>query len=64
LSVTVTDKQGGNVIGSLSPPPVLDAWAAWKVPLPRREMEVEIVADDQGSGWGQWMAVGMPFGLK
>jgi len=64
LSIVVIDSRSGNTVAQLSPPPVLMKWRAWKVLLPRHDMRLEIVAQDQGAEWGEWMAVGMPHRLK
>ena len=38
-------------------------WIAWRVELPvdAADAHLELVAEDSGSGWGQWMAVGLPY---
>ena len=64
LSIVVIDSRSGNTVAQLSPPPVLVKWRAWKVLLPRYDMRLEIVAQDQGTEWGEWLAVGMPQRLK
>lgn len=64
LSVVVVDASNGAILAELSPPPILTMWRAWKIPLPHRDMLLAVVARDQGSRWGEWLAVGMPYALK
>ena len=53
---------------SMSPedfaPPAVAKWDAWKIALPRHDMRLEIIAQDQGQQSGEWLAVGMPRYLK
>jgi hypothetical protein len=61
LSITLTDHRSGRVIARLSPPPMLAAWKLWKVDLPHaNKTSFDLVASDQGEGWGEWLAVGTP----
>ena len=35
-------------------------WKFWQIPLDPRVAQVRVVADDNGAGWGQWIAVASP----
>jgi hypothetical protein len=65
LSIVVRDAASKEVLSEMDPPPIRMAWWAWHPDLPTgREMDVEVVAEDKGSGWGQWLALGWPHALK
>jgi hypothetical protein len=64
LSITVIDSQSGATVARLSPPPVFAKWRAWKISLPKHNMRLEIIAQDQGMEWGEWLAVGMLRAIK
>jgi hypothetical protein len=51
------DSGSGNAVAELSPPPVPVKWRAWKILLPKHDMQLEIIAQDQGAEWGEWLAV-------
>jgi hypothetical protein len=60
LSIIVKDHATGAELVRMNPP-VLLRWKLWRVDLPKdRKVALDIVASDQGSGLGQWMAVGIP----
>jgi len=44
--------------------PVHTAWWVWNIALPEPDLSVEIVAEDAGTGYGQWMAVGPAYALR
>ena len=61
LSVVVRDAVNKQVLAQLDPPPARTTWWAWRPELPKgHELTIEIDAEDQGPGWGQWLAVGWP----
>jgi len=61
LSILIRDAATGQLVTSLMPPPMREKWWAWRPELPAgQEMNVEIEIRDDGSGWGQWLAVGWP----
>lgn len=66
LEVTITDAASGQILGILRPPPVRTKWWAWKVFLPDVPggSTILINAEDHGTGWGQWQAIGVPHLLK
>jgi hypothetical protein len=65
LSLTVLNHRTGEPIVRLSPPPVMGAWHLLRIDLsgPRPD-EIDVIARDEGSGWGQWLAIGSPVTLK
>jgi len=65
LSVVVRDADSKEIYAQLDPPPIRVVWWAWRPELPLdRELNIEIVAEDKGSGWGQWLALGSPHILR
>jgi hypothetical protein len=65
LSIMVRDTVSKEVLAQMAPPPVRGAWWAWYPDLPAgREIAVEVLAEDKGSGWGQWLALGWPHALR
>jgi hypothetical protein len=66
LEVKIVDVASGEILALLSPPPLHIKWWAWKVVLPenRPDMKIIVVARDDGGGWGQWQAIGVPHLLK
>ena len=65
LSILVRDAGNGQVLAKMAPPPKRVNWWAWHPDLPQdRELNVEIVAEDRGSAWGQWIAVAWPHVFK
>jgi hypothetical protein len=61
LSISVKDHGTGAELAHMEPPPVLEKWRLWQVDLPKdRRLALDIVASDQGSGYGQWLAIGVP----
>jgi hypothetical protein len=65
LSLVVRDAVSKQVWSQLAPPAIHQTWWAWRPDLPTgREMDVEIFAEDQGAGWGQWLALGWPHAIR
>ena len=60
LSLIVRDAATKEVLAQMNPPPVHLLWSAWRPELPPGKITVEVVAEDKGSGWGQWLALGWP----
>jgi hypothetical protein len=55
------DTKTGKQIASLSPALMHTDWSMWNVAMPQDSMStVEIIAEDAGAGWGQWLAIGVP----
>lgn len=64
LSLSVIDHSTGLFVGRMNPPPVLPKWVAWQVNLAGLSSgQIDIVAKDEGAGWGQWLGVGFPLTL-
>ena len=65
LSIVVRDSASKEILAQMDPLPIRVAWWAWHPQLPPgREMAVEVYAEDKGSGWGQWLALGWPHVLR
>ena len=65
LSIGIRDATSKQVLAQLDPPPIHITWWAWRPNLPLdREITIEIFAEDKGSGWGQWLALGAPHILR
>jgi hypothetical protein len=60
LSLQILNAKTGQPIASLNTVPQHREWWVWKVELPPDLDSIEIAAEDAGSGWGQWLAVGVP----
>ena len=60
LSLEILNAKTDKPIASLSPVPKHETWWLWNVELPADPEAIEIVAEDAGSGWGQWFATGVP----
>ena len=61
LTITIRDALSKEVLAQMDPPPVHTTWWAWRPELPMgRGIDIEVLAEDKGSGWGQWMALGSP----
>jgi hypothetical protein len=39
-------------------------WSFWGVDLPPSVQRLQIVAEDNGRGWGQWLTIGEPYLCK
>ena len=65
LSIVVRDAATKEVLAKMSPPPVRVAWWAWRPDLPQgKEISIEVIAEDNGAVWGEWLAVSWPHALK
>jgi hypothetical protein len=59
-SVEVRDADSGQLIASI---PFLDGrtiWRRWRIPIPPATKNVTVVADDEGTGPNEWVAVATP----
>ena len=61
LALRVIDPASGQVLARLQPAGFV-TWKLWQITLPAdgSVSTVEIQAEDNGQGWGQWLAVGQP----
>ena len=61
LAVFIRDEATKEILAELAPPPIRLTWWEWE---PRLRSEsartVEIIAEDNGAGWGQWQALAWP----
>jgi hypothetical protein len=60
LAVNVWDAEGKHIIGTV---PMRDSdqqWRFWRMLLEARITRLRITVDDEGRGWGQWVAIGQP----
>jgi hypothetical protein len=65
LSVSVLDHATGLPITQMNTPPVLQAWAVWRVDMgPGNVRKIDVAAKDEGAGWGQWLGIGLPMRLR
>jgi hypothetical protein len=65
LSLQLRDAATKEVLAQLDPPSIRITWWAWRPDLPQgKELDVELVVEDKGSGWGQWLAIGWPHLVK
>ena len=64
LSIQAINAANGDVIGSV---PLVGGdvvWRFWRIDVPNDAERVQIVADDHGRGWGEWLMVGEPRACK
>jgi hypothetical protein len=65
LSLLVRNRRTQEPIVSLTPVPPVIGWRLLRVDLGRQHPdEIDIVARDEGTGLGEWLAIGTPVGLK
>jgi len=60
LSETVIDADTGAAIASAPQIGTDTKWSFWAVDLPPAAQRLQIVAEDRGRGWGQWLTIGEP----
>ena len=63
LSIRLVDADSGSLLLQATPPRSDD----WQLPAVRvspntRTVQVEVL--DEGADWGQWLAIGLPRGLR
>jgi hypothetical protein len=63
-SFSVINDDTGVAIASLSAPPPIKTWKLWRVPVPANVTSFRLVAQDNGTAWGEWTAVGTPHVLS
>jgi hypothetical protein len=64
--VTVRDAISKKVLAQMDhPPPIYATWWAWRPRLPHdSEITVEVIAEDRGTGAGEWLAIGWPHRVR
>ena len=61
LSLTIRDAATQKILAEANPPPLITAWWAWRPDMPASgAADIEIIAEDNGTGYGQWLAIGWP----
>ena len=61
LSIAVVNHKTGDAIAELNRPPNTPRWAIWRANiLPVKPIQIDVMAKDEGAGWGQWLAIGYP----
>lgn len=58
-SVRVVDAVGGNIVAAVPLDEMSGSWQYWSVEV-QGHPRLRIVAEDNGAGWGQWVALGEP----
>ncbi|HEX7362883.1 MAG TPA: glycosyltransferase family 39 protein [Bryobacteraceae bacterium] len=65
LTIAVVNHKTGAVIAELKPPPNTPRWAIWRPHIsPLKPTQIDVVAKDEGTGWGQWLAIGYPLRIS
>jgi hypothetical protein len=60
LSETVINADTGEAVASVPQIGSDTKWGFWAVDLPSNAQHLQIVAEDRGRGWGQWLAIAEP----
>jgi hypothetical protein len=62
LVLKVVDAKTHSILYDANPLPVTPEWKLTRILIPpeARNDAIEILATDQGTGWGQWFAIGVP----
>jgi hypothetical protein len=64
LSVTVLDHATHRPLAQFKKPPVVSSYSIWAVELPSgASSQVDVLAEDDGASWGQWLSIGLPVRL-
>jgi hypothetical protein len=64
LSAELVDAATGQPIAALPLQTHPESWSYWKIPVPATVKQLSIKADDNGSDWGEWLAVSQPSRCK
>jgi hypothetical protein len=64
LSVKLINAATGQAIAELPLQTHPEGWSYWKIPVPVTATQLSIKADDNGSDWGEWLAVSQPYQCK
>ena len=63
VKYTVVDGDTGAAIASLASPPPNIVWKIWRVSLPAKTASIRVVANDDGTAWGEWTGIAIPHGI-
>jgi hypothetical protein len=65
LSIAVVNHKTGVAIVELNRPPNTPRWAIWRANIsPVKPIQIDVMAKDEGAGWGQWLAIGYPLRIS
>jgi hypothetical protein len=65
LSLAVRDHATHRILAETRPLPHLRLWNIWRLPAPSGTTdEIDLIAVDEGTGWGEWFGIGFPIALK
>lgn len=64
LSETLINVDTGETIASVPQIGENTKWSFWAIDLPPHAQRLQIVAEDRGRGWGQWLSIGEPHVCK
>ncbi|HTU45472.1 MAG TPA: hypothetical protein VMF91_10445 [Bryobacteraceae bacterium] len=64
LSAGVVDAEKGQMVASVPLQDTVHQWVFWRLPLPPQVRRLRIVAQDLGTSWGEWLAIGNPSQCK
>jgi hypothetical protein len=64
-SIQVVNRTTGDVLASISPVSEISKWVFMRLSFPAlaNDTDLTVVATDEGSEWGQWLAIGQPHQL-
>ncbi len=60
LSTELINADSGRVISAIPFQNAPQTWKFWRVPIDASVKNLRIVGEDQGTGWGEWLAIGSP----
>lgn len=64
LLAGVVDADKGQMVASVPFQDAAHQWVFWRLPLPAQVRRLRIVAQDMGTLWGEWLAIGNPSRCK
>lgn len=60
LAADIVNAENGRVLSSIPFQNAVKTWAFWRLPVGGSVRKLRIVAEDRGTNWGEWLAVGNP----
>jgi hypothetical protein len=60
LSTEILDADKNEVIATAPFQNGSRGWAFWRISIPARVKRLRITAEDSGTNWGEWLAIGTP----
>ena len=58
--ITMIDNSNGEIVYSVHPDPCADKWGIVQFILPRELYSFDLVIEEDGKNWGQWVGIGPP----